>query len=116
MATAFNDKTSDDFRLDRANVQKLTLTETGKTYVSVRPGFNTSVMINKDTSIVTLKGTNDFTKGGDVDNAVFSTLLLSEGADNYQKGHSAGLTGFELDVTTYTNDIIVRVLEYKVGR
>ena len=113
MTTAYGPETEDDFRLGKALTQKKTITETGKIYISTRVGYNTSIQINKAGSTATLKGTTDFERGADVDDAVFSTINLSEGTDDYQKGHSAGLTGFELDCTIYSADIVLIVTYYK---
>lgn len=113
MTVAYGSDTEDDFRLSRAIVQKATITGTGKTYFSVRVGYNTSAQLNKNGSTATLKGTNDYTKGANVDDAEFSTIELSSLTTDYQKGHSAGLTGFEVDCTVYVGDIEVIITQYK---
>lgn len=112
MATAFNDATENDFREGKARVQKETLTGVSTKYYSVRPGRYTTVQINKGGSTVTLKATCDYTVNTNVDDAVFSTLELSTGTDDYQNGHSAGLTGFEVDLTSFSANCVVTITEY----
>lgn len=114
MAVAFNDDTHHDFNLAKARVQKATLTGTATQYFSVRPGYYTTVQINKGASTATLKATCDFTPATNVDDAVFSTIDLSTGTDDYQNGHSAGLTGFEVDLTAFVGNCVIIVTEYKV--
>lgn len=116
MTTAFSADQIEDFRLGRARVQKFTMTTVSTIYIDVRIGKYTTVILNKGTSIVTLKKTCDYTANTNIDDAEFSTLLLSEGADDYCSGHSAGLTGFEVDLTTDNGDCEVIVTEYDLYR
>lgn len=109
--TDYSDKTKEEFRLGKARLQKATLTGTGQTYLSVPPGYHSMVTINKNGSEVIFKATSDFDPNSDVDSAEFG-LNLSEGTDDYQKGHNAGFTGFEFDVATYSADVEVIVLHY----
>ena len=112
--TAFRADLVDDFNFNKARVQKQTLDGVSTAYFSVRPGHYCTVMINKGGSTATLKSTNDYTEGANVDDAVFSTLELSSGTDDYHDGHSAGLTGFEVDVTTYVGDCVIIITEYQL--
>lgn len=112
--TDYLDKTKEQFRLGKAYVQTDTLTETGTTYYALRPGYHSMVTINKTGSDVELRATNDFSKTSDVDNATFG-LNLSEGTDDYQKGHNAGFTGLEIEVATYAAGVDVVITQYRLG-
>ena len=111
--TAFSAKTIEQFKLAKALLQTATITAVGTTYFSLRPGYHTTIMINKATSIGTLKMTNDF-NAVSVDTATFGEAQ-STGADDYHKGHTAGFTGCEVDITTDNNDVEVRILQYLIG-
>ena len=116
MTTAFTAKQIEDHRLGRFNVQKFTMTGTATIYIAVRVGRYTTVTLNKGASTATLKKTCDFTANTNIDDAEFSTLALSTGTDDYCEGHSAGLTGFEVDLTAYVADCEVIVTEYDLYR
>jgi len=88
-------------------------TGTGTHFFSLLPGYNTVVTLNKNGSTATLQGTNDFTPGGDVDNALFSDLKLSESTTDYQQGHTAGLTGLKVDITGFVGNVEIIISQYK---
>ena len=112
--TAHSDKTIEQFRLGKADVQTYTLTETGTTYVSLKPGYNTMVTLNKTGSAVTMAISNDYATGVAVDSAVFGADV-STSTEDYQKGISHGFTGLKIVVGTYADDVIVIVTQYLLG-
>ncbi len=116
MAVAFNSKTKEQQRLGKFDVQKATISGVSKVYFALKPGYNTHVTINKGASpsTGTLKFTSDYTKGGNVDDAVFGDAV-NTGTDNYQKGSTPGFTGVEVDITTSADDVIVRVAQFLIG-
>lgn len=109
--TAFNlEKT---FNAGDAIEQKYAISGDGTTYYSLIPGLNTVIQLNKGGSVGVINLTSDFTRGGDVDNAVFSTLNATEGTTDYHQGHNAGLTGFKLVISSYSSAGTLRILQYK---
>lgn len=114
MTVAFNDKTKEQQRLGKFDVQKFTTTGVEKVYFALKPGYHTTVMINKTGSTGTLKFTGDYTKGGDVDGAVFGDAV-STGTDNYHKGSTPGFTGLEVDITTHVAGVVIRVTQFLIG-
>ncbi len=111
--TAYNKKTIEQKGNGMMDNQKATLTGTGKTYYPLTPGMYSMVTLNKDTSIATLKFTCDYANDT-LENAEYGAAV-STGADDYQKGFTPGFTGVELDVTTYTNDLEIRILQHVIG-
>lgn len=116
--TAHLDKTIEQFRTGKAFVQTLTISGTGTHYLALRPSHNSTIMINKAASTAVMKVTNGFTKTngvvGAVDNEIFGENQ-SEAADDYHKGHTAGLTGIEIDCSAYVADIEVVVTQFRLG-
>lgn len=115
--TAHDPKTVEQFRRS-SFVQKFTLTGTGTTYVSLKPGYHSTIMINKNGSTGTLKITNDFTQvdgvPGLVDNEEFGEEQ-SSGTNDYHKGHTAGFTGAEIVISAFSSNIEVRVTQFLLG-
>jgi len=111
--TEFSDKTIEQFHLGKNILQTSTSTGTGTLYFSLIAGYHTTIMINKQASTATMKMTNDYNNTS-VDTAEFGEAQ-STGTDDYHKGHSAGFTGCEVDVTAYVGDVEVRILQYLIG-
>ena len=114
MAVAFDAKTIEQFHMGKAKVQKSTSTGTEKIYIALKPGYHTMVQCTKNGSTATLAFTGDYTKGGDVDDAVYGADV-NTGTDDYQKGHTPGFTGLEIDVTAYVGNVVVIVTQFLIG-
>lgn len=117
--TAHHKDTVEQFRLNKCRVTRDTITSVTTKYYSIRPGYHTTIMINKDGSTATLKMTNGFTKSGPVIGTVDDEEFgeeQSSGTDDYHKGHTAGFTGCEIDCTVSGNDIEVVITEFLLGR
>lgn len=116
--TAHSDKTREMFRKGHAEVQRATLDGTGTTYFSLKPGFHTTIMINKAASTGTLKMTNGYTVTAGVPGLVDAEEFgenQSESTDDYHKGHTAGFTGCEIDISAYVADIEVVITQFHLG-
>jgi len=118
MTVAHHTDTIASFRHNTSRITRATLTGTGTTYYNIRPGYHTTITVNKNGSTGTMKMTNDFTKSGEtvgnVDDEEFGESQ-STGTDDYHKGHTAGFTGCEIDITVYSSDVEVVILEYLIG-
>lgn len=111
--TAFSDKTKELFRTGKATIQKNTSTGTETVYIALDPTKYTHITLNKAGSTATLKVTGDYNSTS-VDTAVFGGEK-SSGTDDYQKGHTPGLTGLELDVTAYVGNVVLIVNQHEIG-
>jgi hypothetical protein len=116
--TAHLDKTIEEFRLGKAYVQQHTSTGTETLYFPLRPGYHTTIMINKTGSTGTLKMSNDFDQVSGVtdtlENLTYGQTQVS-GTDDYHKGHTAGFTACEIDITAYVADVEIVITQFLLG-